>query len=249
MLEFFGLALAGTIVFLIGLARLSPIRAGDRTAEIVLAIFSALTLAAALVNALDTSAPSGDKLAAAGRMFALCVGAVCGYLVYRLYRRRVPPQPERSRLRPGPRLPPGYEAASRRMGQLLEAARADRTRGTLSEEKKQAYLKALEENKALLDLHRRSLPPLPDPASLPPEYVALSREADQTFQAMKDAAARGIQPSPQDALKLESYAMRMAEQDEAMFQKTQRQWQMTQRAGYVLAALALLYLVIQFLAV
>jgi hypothetical protein len=246
MLEFFGLALAGTIVFLIGLARLSPIRAGDRTAEIVLAIFSALTLAAALVNALDTSAPSGDKLAAAGRMFALCVGAVCGYLVYRLYRRRVP---ERSRLRPGPRLPPGYEAASQRMGQLLQAARADRARGTLSEEKKQAYLKALEENKALLDQHRRSLPPLPDPASLPPEYVALSREADQTFQALKDAAARGIEPSPQDALKLESYAMRMAEQDEAMFQKTQRQWRMTQRVGYVLAALALAYLVIQFLAV
>jgi hypothetical protein len=232
MIEYAGLALAGLIVFGIGLLKFSPIRAGERGAEILLAIISGICLLFILGGAFEPAA--GRPGGAIARLAALWVGAVCGYIVYRLYRLRVPPQPERSRLQPGPRLPPGYEAENRRMDQLFQAMRADMKGGTLSPEKKQAYLKALKENDALLKQYRRQMPPQPVPPHLPPEYAGLSREADRTFQAMKDAVARGEEPS---------------EQDEAMLQKTQRQGRVLQRVGFVLAALFLVYLVIQFLAV
>ncbi len=247
MIEYGGLALAGLIVFGIGLLKFAPTRLGERSAEILLAMISGICLLFILGRAFEPVA--GEPGGAIARLAALWVGALCGYIVYRLYRLRVPPQPERSRLRPGPRLPPGYEAESGRMDQLFRAMRADIKGGTLSPEKKQAYLKALKENDALLKQYRRQMPPQAVPPHLPPEYAALSREADQTFQAMKDAVARGTEPSRQDALKLESYAMRMGELDEAMFWKTQRQGRMLRSVGFVLAALFLVYLVIQFLAV
>ena len=106
-------------------------------------------------------------------------------------------------------------------------------------------MKTLQENDALLKQYRRNMPPAL--AHLAPEYAALSGEADRTFQAMKDAVARGEEPSEQDCLKLESLARRMGEHDEAMLLKRQRQGRMVKRAGFALAALFLVYLVIQFL--
>ena len=82
----------------------------------------------------------------------------------------------------------------------------------------------------------------PDHAPRSAKYLALSRQADETFQAMKDAAARGEEVSREDALKLESYAKRMVE-----FDHPRRPLQHFKLILAVATALFVLYLLFAYL--
>jgi hypothetical protein len=107
MMEYGGLALSGLIVFGIGMLRLSPTRPGERSAEILLAIISALCLLSGVFGATD---------GATGRLAAAWTGAVCGYLIYRLLPKRAPEPP---------RMSAQYHAATRRIDEAFEALKVD----------------------------------------------------------------------------------------------------------------------------
>ncbi len=107
MIEYGALALGGLIVFGIGLAKLSPIRPGERGAEILLAIFSGVALLSMLLGG-----PDG----AMARVGAFWFGALCGYVVYRLVPKRASEPP---------RMSAQYHAATRRIDRAFEALKAD----------------------------------------------------------------------------------------------------------------------------
>ena len=120
MIEYGGLALAGLIVFGIGLLKFSPIRPGERSAEILLAMISGICLLFILGGAFEPVA--GGPGGAIARLAVLWVGALCGYLVYRLLPKRAPEPP---------RMSAEYRVATRRIDQAFEAMQADAARGAL----------------------------------------------------------------------------------------------------------------------
>jgi hypothetical protein len=74
MIEYSGYALCGLIVFGLGLLKSSPIRAGERSAELVLAIISGIALLFILASAFEPVAGGPDD--AIARLAALWVGAL-----------------------------------------------------------------------------------------------------------------------------------------------------------------------------
>ena len=124
MLENGAWALAGLIGFGLGLLKLSPIRPGERAAEVLLALFSAVALLFTLGEAfgLVTAGPAGGN----ARVAAFWVGTVLGYAVYRLL-------PKRAAQSEPPRMSAEYHAATRQIDEAFEALKADAGRGAPDE--------------------------------------------------------------------------------------------------------------------
>ena len=124
MLENGGWALAGLIAFGLGLLKLSPIRPGERAAEVVLALISAFALLLTVGEAfgLVVPGPAGGN----ARVMAFWVGAGLGYLLYRLLPKRAArPEP--------PRMSAEYHAATRQIDEAFEGLKADAARGAPDE--------------------------------------------------------------------------------------------------------------------
>jgi hypothetical protein len=126
MIELLGVALGGFVVFFIGLAKHSPLRPGQRTAEVLLAIVSVIALVFLALGAVDlVLRPHEPDFGAAARLFALYIGFASGYFSYRIFRRRLEHKARETAPANEPSMSPEYHAANRRMDEIFEALRAE----------------------------------------------------------------------------------------------------------------------------
>ena len=159
MIDLAGWAFGGFIAFSILLAKYASFRPGDRSAETLLVMCSAITLILLFVAGFDPAFRSREAaFGAAARILALNAGAACAYFAYRLFRRAKHTSPKPRPLE-RPRMSPEYEAADRRMDEIFEAMKADALRGPPSSgdpRKIPSYTKMIDEaGEALLQASKR----------------------------------------------------------------------------------------------